>query len=234
MPSKSNISSLENKLKASKFRWLNEKLYTTTGDKSLSHFKANPELFTQYHEGFSMQVGLWSVNPLDLIIDELLSYIDKRAKLLAPLVIADLGCGEGKLGTSLSLLGVEVYSFDLVSTQEHIIAADISNIPLSSSSVDIAVFCLSLMGTNWPDFIDEALRILKEGGFLYIAEVRSRFDSGIKPFVDQLQNLGLKLLAKDEKNSYFINFKFVKEERRRQVKCKISTFLLKPCIYKRR
>ena len=33
--------------------------------------------------------------------------------------------------------------------------------PLASSSVDIAVFCLSLMGTNFPSYIQEANRVLK-------------------------------------------------------------------------
>ena len=145
---------------------------------------------------------------MDLIIDELGAYLHKRPKILAPLVIADLGCGEGRLGLSLAALGAEVHSFDLVSTKDHIVAADIANLPLASNSADVAVFCLSLMGTNWPDFIGEALRILRKelgvlfpifllySGFLYIAEVRSRLESRIKRFIDQLQNLGLKLLAK--------------------------------------
>lgn len=33
--------------------------------------------------------------------------------------------------------------------------------PLDSSSVDVAVFCLSLMGTNYSSFIQEAHRVLK-------------------------------------------------------------------------
>lgn len=35
--------------------------------------------------------------------------------------------------------------------------------PLESSSVDVAVFCLSLMGTNYPSYITEANRVLKPG-----------------------------------------------------------------------
>ena len=34
--------------------------------------------------------------------------------------------------------------------------------PLEDDSVDIAVFCLALMGTNVTDFITEANRVLKE------------------------------------------------------------------------
>ncbi len=38
-----------------------------------------------------------------------------------------------------------------------------SSTPLDDSSVDIAVFCLSLMGTNLRDYLREANRVLKEG-----------------------------------------------------------------------
>lgn len=33
--------------------------------------------------------------------------------------------------------------------------------PLDSSSVDVAVFCLSLMGTDFPSYLQEANRVLK-------------------------------------------------------------------------
>jgi ubiquinone/menaquinone biosynthesis C-methylase UbiE len=38
--------------------------------------------------------------------------------------------------------------------------------------VDIAVFCLALMGTDYPSFLEEAHRVLKPQGLLWIAEVR--------------------------------------------------------------
>ena len=39
-------------------------------------------------------------------------------------------------------------------------------------SRDAAVFCLSLMGTDYPAFLKEAYRVLSPGGQLWIAEVR--------------------------------------------------------------
>ena len=38
----------------------------------------------------------------------------------------------------------------------------------------MGVFCLSLMGTNYVDFIKEASRVLKKGGKLFVGEAVSR------------------------------------------------------------
>lgn len=38
-----------------------------------------------------------------------------------------------------------------------------AHVPLENESVDVAVFCLSLMGTNLQDYILEANRVLKIG-----------------------------------------------------------------------
>jgi ribosomal RNA-processing protein 8 len=43
-----------------------------------------------------------------------------------------------------------------------VIEADIARLPLSNNIADVSVFCLSLMGTNWPEFIEEGVRILKK------------------------------------------------------------------------
>ncbi|KAL9935038.1 hypothetical protein V8E36_006114 [Tilletia maclaganii] len=68
--------------------------------------------------------------------------------------------------------------------------------------VDVVVFCLSLMPTNWVDMILEAKRILREGGELYIAEVASRFNT-LDKFVSILERAGFKLIDKDDSNTHF-------------------------------
>ena len=64
------------------------------------------------------------------------------------LIIADFGCGEARLAHALSSLCKKIHSFDLVALNEEVTVCDFSRTPLENESVDIAVFCLSLMGTN--------------------------------------------------------------------------------------
>ena len=82
-------------------------------------------------------------------------------------MVADLGCGEARLARSVPNT---VHSFDLVAANERVTVADIAHTPLEAASVDVVVFCLSLMGTNIRDFVFEAARILKVEGTLKIAE----------------------------------------------------------------
>lgn len=98
--------------------------------------------------------------------------------------IADLGCGDAKLAANLAQLckplSLCIHSFDLAKgdgPNAHLITvADIcGTIPLEDSSVDVAIFCLSLMGTNWVESVQEAARIVRPGGEVWVAEIRSRF-----------------------------------------------------------
>lgn len=75
-------------------------------------------------------------------------------------VIADFGCGEAKLAKSIEQ---KVHSFDLIAVNDTVTPCDMAHVPLKDSSVDVAVFCLSLMGTNLKDYLLEANRVLKEG-----------------------------------------------------------------------
>ena len=68
--SKSSLQEkMTKKLESSRFRWINEKLYTTTGDEAVAMFSKDPNLFDIYHRGFTNQVKLWPVNPVDKIIE---------------------------------------------------------------------------------------------------------------------------------------------------------------------
>lgn len=86
---------------------------------------------------------------------ELIWKIYKRS---GKLIIADFGCGEAKLAQSVPN---KVHSFDLVAINDLVTKCDMRKVPLNNESVDVAVFCLSLMGTNVIDFLCEAHRVMK-------------------------------------------------------------------------
>ncbi|MCJ1249600.1 25S rRNA (adenine645-N1)-methyltransferase [Trapelia coarctata] len=224
---------MREKLISSRFRYLNETLYTTPSTSSFDLFKQNPTFFTEYHEGFRRQVGVWPENPVDGFlkwirergaigiygsklgsqksqfkktkkgkkgaenIHEGPQHTEPDAQGVEPLprdsrsslcTIADLGCGDAQLAQKLSSpvdtskgpimikpLNIRVHSFDLAAPSPLITIADIRSVPLPDSSVDVTIFCLALMGTNWIEFIEEAWRILRWKGECWIGEVGSRF-----------------------------------------------------------
>merc|ERR1719373_230396 len=218
-----NLDQMKEKLTGGKFRWINEKLYTTTSQdaKELFSKKKGMKHFKAYHKGFADQVQTWEVNPVDTII-EWIKTIGAPSD-----VIVDLGCGEAKISESVEQT---VHSFDFIALNDRVTVADMSKIPLKNASVDLAVMCLSLMGTNYPDFIREANRILKPSALLKIAEVKSRFTS-IDAFVKLLRELGFQLVEKDFPNDYFVLFEFKKVGKPKK-KLKTSSSCLEPCVYK--
>lgn len=208
-------------LKGSRFRYMNEQMYKCKGDEAKKIFDNDPQSFVAYHEGYRQQVQQWPSNPLDRIIKNI-------KKLPVNNIIADFGCGEARLASEVPQ---EVHSLDLVAAKAEVIACDMAHTPLKSESVDVAVFCLSLMGTNLKDFIVEANRVLKPRGLLKIAEVASRFDN-IKFFTSNIEKCGFTLQNKDlsDKLFYFFTFKKTSDEKGEKVK----NFSLKPCLYKKR
>ncbi|XP_047120819.1 ribosomal RNA-processing protein 8 isoform X2 [Schistocerca piceifrons] len=145
-------------------------------------------------------------------------------------VIADFGCGEANLAKSLP--DHKVYSFDFVATSDVVTPCDMSNTPLENESVDIVVFCLSLMGSNLSSYILEANRVLKNGGMMMIAEVESRFEN-IDTFIKDIKKFGFANTLKDfsHKIFYFLYFKKVSSVKKSN---KLPSIFLKPCLYKKR
>ncbi|PGH00884.1 ribosomal RNA-processing protein 8 [Blastomyces parvus] len=200
--------SMRQKLLSARFRHLNQTLYTTPSSEAMELFTSNPELFSEYHAGFTRQVQeSWPSNPVDGYIKAVKTRAavrppnqkgaqnrrpdknERRAAALGPLprrpnglcTIADMGCGDAKLARVLTpsakALKLKLLSFDLHVADPLITKADISALPVADGTVDVAIFCLSLMGTNWVSFIEEAWRVLRGDGKgeCWVSEVKSRF-----------------------------------------------------------
>ncbi|XP_067633438.1 ribosomal RNA-processing protein 8 [Eurosta solidaginis] len=215
-------NSLKHQLLAGRFRYINEQLYTMDSTQAEELFKSDAEAFEAYHAGYQQQVEKWPMNPLDRIIKMIY-------RLPKTLEIADFGCGEGNLA---KLVPNKVYSMDLVSTRDDIIACDMACTPLPDQSVDIAVYCLSLMGTNLKEYLLEANRVLRMSGIVLIAEIQSRFDD-LRNFIRGLQACGFELIKKDTNEQLFYFFQFKKVRNVGKVAL-IPEFSLKPCLYRKR
>lgn len=201
-----------------------------------------------------------------------------KARFTPGALVVDLGAGEGGLAKKLVAKGggQKVLCYDLVNTSDGWVrkqdSASINGLPLpgyfSSSDplgltlppagsadgqADVAVFCLSLMGTNWIHMILEAKRVLRTGGELIVAEVSSRFEGGFERFIALVKALGFGLEAVDNANTHFVLFEFTKLSQQAHAGSleqvdgiqdlsnvtleelvEVGKGLLKPCIYKRR
>lgn len=58
-------------LRASRFRFINEILYSNDSSQSKHYFKNDPDAFMAYHAGYKQQLEQWAVNPLDVIISSI-------------------------------------------------------------------------------------------------------------------------------------------------------------------
>lgn len=222
---KNSVKKLKETLQGSRFRYLNEKLYTLKSQDALEYFRQHPEDFENYHSGFRQQVSLWPKNPVQLIIKKLSA---KKESLQ----IADLGCGDAELKRMLPQH--QVHSFDLVADEaKGVQAADICRVPLPDMFLDYVVFSLSLMNTNYGDALVEARRILKPKGHLIIAEVESRMREGPSLFINEVKSLGFRL-EKQEDMRVFMLFEFVLKDAQCTKKLLPSAQVLKPCLYKKR
>ncbi|CAF1055727.1 unnamed protein product [Didymodactylos carnosus] len=231
-------------MSSSRFRYLNEQLYRSTSSQAEELFKSDPQAFYAYHRGFDDSMKKWPNNPLNDII----KYVNKRS---SKLVIADMGCGTAQLAQSVKN---KVYSFDLIALNEHVHECDICHTPLENETIDIVIFCLSLMGTNMNEYIFEAFRILKLRGMMKIIEIASRFDN-VNKFIRKIESIGFQcsktnttindigndgqveggMKKKKSKQKlptiYFYTFDFIKISNKIQSHPIIT---LTPCLHKKR
>ncbi|CAH6719993.1 25S rRNA (adenine(645)-N(1))-methyltransferase [[Candida] jaroonii] len=234
------------KLSGSRFRWINEQLYTIPSEKALKLISQQPSLFDEYHQGFRSQVQGWPENPVNVFVNQLKTRFIKPINAPGGLpginrevVVADMGCGEAQLSLDVSKFATKqikkgkkivVHSFDLKKSNDRITVADIKNVPLEDESCTVVIFCLALMGTNFIDFIQEAYRILAPRGELWIAEIKSRFNEKDKDvgqeFIDAIKLQGFFHKNTDNSNKMFSRFEFFKpaknvvEERNERLKRK--------------
>ncbi len=164
------------------FSKMNARWNSTDSKKNHERLRTNPEEWGHYHTEYRRLRETWTVVPFEEEIDWLEQLDESK-------VVADFGCGE-------AIIGARVGDHHTVRSVDHIAidpgrvdACDMTNVPQEDKSVDVAIFCLSLMGANFTDYLREAHRCLKFSGELHIWEAASRFDDPVA-FCRQLERLG--------------------------------------------
>jgi len=162
------------------FSKLNNRWYATDSGKTHDRLANNPEEWAHYHTLYRQLRETWPVVPFK----EEIRWLSERDGY----VVGDFGCGEAFIAAEAGDKHT-IHSFDHVAIDKRVIACDIAHVPLEDDTLDLAIFCLSLMGSNFTDYIREAHRCLHIDGHLHVWEAASYFDD-IKKFAAALAKLG--------------------------------------------
>ena len=179
------VGSLQNKLQQAQQKKLGGNVLmglTTNGQLLLQE---NSQEWAHYPTLYQESRKDWAVIPYE----EMIRCCQQRSDY----TIGDFGSGEAKLAEAVSDRH-KVYSFDHIAINNNVSACDMAHVPLDDETLDVAIFSLSLMGSNFTDYLREAYRTLKLDGQLHIIESTSRFrDPG--QFRTDLEALGFTVIS---------------------------------------
>ena len=142
--------------------------------------RENKEEWYYYHELYREKRKDWDEIPYI----EIAKKITKRKDW----IVADMGCGENLLSKEIPN---KVYGFDYVACEPSVTECDITNVPLEDSSVDVVVYSLSLMGSNYIEYLKEGHRILKPFGLMFICEPYKKVKDKLETYKENLEEIGL-------------------------------------------
>jgi superfamily II DNA or RNA helicase len=185
------------------FSKMNNRWYASASDKTHDRLSSNPEEWAHYHTMYRQLRETWPVVPFK----EEIRWLSERDGL----VVGDFGCGEAFIAAEAGAKHT-IHSFDHVAIDKRVIACDIAHVPLEDESLDLAIFCLSLMGSNFTDYVREAHRCLRLDGMLHIWEAASYFED-VKKFCRQLERLGFDVMSPDEQGA-FVRIYAVKDSKK--------------------
>jgi hypothetical protein len=161
-----------------------QKASTSTSTRMHEWFGEDKSRWKDYHKVREENIKDWVENPITVIAERLNENPGQT--------IADLGCGMNRLKDLVKNYKAW-YSFDHCAVDPSVVEADCSDLHeyLGDESVDSAVFCMSLWGTNYLDSIKEAHRYLKTGGTLYVVEPKDKVDQSV--LLGEVVQLGFNL-----------------------------------------
>jgi len=174
------------------FAKLNQKINTENSETTHQRLLKDPKEWEEYHRQYRETRKTWTVIPYEI-------WINRIKELSERLIIADFGCGEAKIKEAI---GGRVHSFDHVSIDQSVTSCDMKAVPLTDSSIDIAIFSLSLMGKNWRDYIVDAKRCLSTNGYLFISETTNTMQNRLSKLRDVLSEEGFDIYRDEQKGDF--------------------------------
>jgi hypothetical protein len=174
------------------FSRMNNRWYASASEATHARLASNPEEWAHYHTMYRQIRESWPVVPYK----EEIRWLSEREGL----VIGDFGCGEALVAEAVKDRH-RVHSFDHVAVGDSVVACDIAHVPLKDGTLDVAIFCLSLMGANFTDYVREAHRCLCLDGWLHIWEPASYFEDVTK-FCSQLGRLGFDVVEPQAEGAF--------------------------------
>jgi hypothetical protein len=166
-------------------RWSNANS-TTVFDR----LQADPSEWYLYHTLYREARADWDEVPAEHIASQLRARPDLR--------IGDFGCGECLLRDALP--EHNILELDYVALDESVIACDMAHTPLEEASLGAAVFSLSLMGRNWPEYLAEAHRTLQLFGLLFVAEPVKRWAE--EKLEKAVEEAGFSIMNSNQRGSF--------------------------------
>jgi superfamily II DNA or RNA helicase len=176
------------------FSKMNNRWYASSSESTHARLAGNPEEWAHYHTMYRQLRESWPVVPYK----EEIRWLSESER--EGLVVGDFGCGEAFIGAAVSDRH-RVHSFDHVAINESVVACDIAHVPLDNGVLDVAIFCLSMMGANFTDYVREARRCLHLDGWLHIWEAASYFED-VNKFCAQLARLGFDVMAPQTEGAF--------------------------------
>lgn len=135
------------------------------------YFQENRAEWEHYHRVSEENEQTFEVIPRNRIVDELKKLKRKNKR------IVDMGCGKTLISSYFENEQFEFINYDHIAIDKSVIECDIANMPLEDESVDIAILCLAMWGSNCEQYLLEANRVLDGHGVLYIIEATKKWDS---------------------------------------------------------
>jgi len=165
------------------FSEMNKSWSTTRSESTSKRLIKDPSEWYYYHSLYADRRKDWDEIP----------YIEIAIKIKErpEWIVADMGCGENLLSKEVTN---KVHAFDYVAIDKDVTACDMSSIPLQDNEIDAIVFSLSLMGSNYLDYIKEAFRVVKPYGNLFVCEPKKKVEKRLEALKKEIESTGFKIV----------------------------------------